>query len=199
MQREPVYGYGVVFRRDHRIHSIPDGQGGRRRLPINGGLPLRSVGYFGLALGVMLLLSKVWGIGFVVGLLPWPAFVVLPIGAAYALTQVEPDGRSALRYVATWVWHRLAPAEHVVGRPLRPVGRDSVYAPLVAIAADPAFASAALPSGVVHGPARITFRDPVWVQARRSGQHTARSRPARQGTLARAVELDVGEQLRVRP
>ena len=76
MQREPVYGYGVVFRRDHRIHSIPDGQGGRRRLPINGGLPLRSVGYFGLALGVMLLLSKLWVIGLVVGLLPWPAFIV---------------------------------------------------------------------------------------------------------------------------
>lgn len=202
MQREPIHGYGGVFRRDHRIYSIPDGKGGRKALPINGGVPIRAVGFFVATLLVVVVLARLPVIGWLLAMLPGAVrfslvYLALPGLVATALTQLEPDGRPALRFLATVVWHLLAPADRSAGRAIRGAGVTAIYEPVVVVAASPA--SCELAGGVICGPARIEFRDGVYLTTSRWGRHTARAvDDDGHATFARLVTLDVGEQLTVR-
>src|SRR5688500_5715586 len=107
-----VRSYRRVFRVDRRIYRVD-----RWALPIPGGVPLRGVGYFGLALGLVIVLGRVPGIGGLVGTLSAPVrYVIVPLLAAVLGTQAAPDGRVAHRFAADWLRLRLRSRRRSAGR-----------------------------------------------------------------------------------
>ena len=71
---------------------------------VPGGVPLRGVGYFALALGLMVLLGRVPGAGEAVGVLSAPLrYVIVPLAIAVLASQAAPDGRVAHRFAADWL------------------------------------------------------------------------------------------------
>lgn len=199
MQREILRGYGAVFRRDWRLYSIPDGKGGRKPLPFPSGLPMRTIGYFLATFAAIVVLTRLPGLGLLVRLLPWPiVYIGIPALVASGLTQLEPDGRPAVRWIATLLEHRLTPSTTSAGRPIRREREVAILEPVTAIAADTS--SPDLGRCRIHGPATITFTNPVVVTQRKSGRHTARptstkDTAADRSSLATDVELDPGERL----
>ena len=193
MDRDIIRGYGGLFRRDWRIYSIPDGKGQRQPLPIRGGLPMRSVGFFFAVLALVWLLTRLPVLSAIGAFLSWPVtFLVLPGAAAFALTQLEPDGRPAIRFLGTMLAHAITPASRSAGRPVRREGRVAILDHQVAVAVSP---SEAIGPAVVRGPAELEFRDPVAVHAGRRGRHRARGDAA---SDTRYIELDAGERLELR-
>jgi len=202
VQRETIRGYGGLFRRDWRIYSIPDGKGGRKPLPVTGGLPMRTILYFAVAWLIVFLLARLPVIGLPLTVFDWPIrFVAIPGIVAFVLTKADPDGRPAVRYLGSWAAHRLTARCRSAGRPVPVEGELAVYEPHVAIAPDSE--GPTLARGQIRGPARVEFRDPVLVAPlRRRGRYLARpftpglSRGERD-MVATTVELDAGETLEV--
>jgi hypothetical protein len=202
--RSTIRGYGPLFRRDWRIYSIPDGKGGRKPLPVTGGLPMRSLLYFAVTLGAVLVLAWLPVIGLAVNVFDWPIrLVAIPGIVAFVLTKAEPDGRPAVRYLESWLAHRVMARCRSAGRPVPAEGERAVYEPHVAIAPDGN--GPTLARGHIRGPARVEFRDPMLVAPRRRhGRYVARpftpglSRSERD-TVATTVELDAGETLELMP
>src|SRR5215212_3811978 len=117
--RAVIRGYGGLFRRDWRIYSIPDGRGGRRPLPVHGGVPVRAVGYFVAVAALSALVARLPVLGSFLEPLGWVMkYVGLPAVVAFGLTRIEPEGRPALRFLGGWVAHRLAPRCTSAGRPV---------------------------------------------------------------------------------
>jgi hypothetical protein len=132
-----IRGYGGLFRRDWRIYSIPDGRGGRRPLPVHGGVPVRAVGYFMAVAALAALGARVPVLGSLLEPLGWVMkYLGLPAVIAFALTRIEPEGRPALRFVAGRVTHRLAPRCTSAGRPIPADGDVSLSEVFVALAPD---------------------------------------------------------------
>lgn len=199
MQREYIRGYGGVFRRDWRIYSIPDGKGGRKPLPFHGGLPMRSIAYFFASMAVLWLLLRLPVLGLLTDVAPAPlVYLGIPGIIAFVLTQIEPDGRPALRFVGSTIAHYLSPQTTSAGRPIRSEGTVAVYEPVTAIAASPD--TTQLGPSRIHGPATVSFRDPVLITSHRRGRHNAVPQSSGgNGELATDVELEAGETLTVTP
>lgn len=210
MDRRPIYGYAQVFKRDWRLYSIPDGKHGRWPIPIAGGLPLRSLLYFGVTLVLMLLLDRVWIIGPILSTFSWPLqFLGVPVTVAILLTRLEPDGLSAVRFLSTTIASMLLPATTSAGRPVRPAGEPATLDELVAVAHD--LTDARLPHIVVRGPARIAFADEVHVVDRTDlgggrgrrvlaplrRRHSAHVAARRRSQPLTDVALAAGEQLTI--
>ena len=63
---------------DRRIYRVD-----RWALPVPGGVPLRGLGYFALALGAMIVLGRVPGVGELLGAVSAPVrYVIVPLAAA---------------------------------------------------------------------------------------------------------------------
>jgi hypothetical protein len=182
--RVTIRGYGGLFRRDWRIYSIPDGRGGRRPLPVHGGVPVRAVGYFAAAATIMTVAARLPLLGLMLEPLGWVMrYLALPGIAAFLLTRVEPEGRPAVRFLAGWIIHRIAPRSHSAGR--RVLGdRDVALAESRVAVAPPAQGSSAAGRRACEQ-ARSRFRAVV------SGRRVRRS----QRRTDRGAEPAVGEVL----
>ena len=114
-ERMIVRSYRRVFRVDRRIYRVD-----RWALPVPGGVPLRGVGYFALALGLMVLLGRLPGAGEAVGVLSAPLrYVIVPLAIAVLAMSGgagRPRGAPLRRGLAAAAAARPAP----LGGPPRP-------------------------------------------------------------------------------
>ncbi len=183
-----VRSYRRVFRIDRRIYRVD-----RWMLPVPGGVPLRGVGYFAVALAAILVLETLPVVGDALGAITAPLrYVVAPLAVAVLGAQVSPDGRSAHRFAAGWLGLRLRARRRSAGRCAPREGERVRWDGVIATSGDEH--SPVLRAGRVEGPAIVTFGVPVDVVLDRRGRRTARP----DGEVA-AVSLAVGERLEVRP
>jgi hypothetical protein len=184
-----IRSYRVCFRLERRIHRID-----RWRIPVPYGIPLRGIAYGAGGLAVVLLLSGMPLVGELLRLLhPALRLVVLPVGAAYLLTQLSIDGRPAHAAALAWLRLHVQPVRMASGRAL-PAARVEFVAP-VAIAVDQR--AARLRPAVVRGPAVVLLRYPARARIRGQTLRLTQSseRPMWRG---RRIDLRAGQRLRVR-
>src|SRR4030095_16987733 len=94
-----IRSYRRVFDVDRRIYRVD-----RWALPVPGGVPLRAVGYFAVAVLAVVILGAVRLRSELVGVLSAPLrYVVVPLAIAVLGTQAAPDGRTAHRFALDWV------------------------------------------------------------------------------------------------
>jgi hypothetical protein len=185
-----IRSYRRVFRVDRRIYRVD-----RWALPVPGGVPLRGVGYFAVALVAVLVLEALPVLGGVLGAVSVPLrYVVLPLSVAVLGAQASPDGRAAHRFAAAWVGLRLRARRRCSGRRVPREGESVEFSALVLMRGDEH--SPALRRGRVQGPATALFTVPVVVDRDWGGGLVARARP--DGEPATVVLSD-GERLEVRP
>jgi TcpE family len=185
-----VRSYRRVFRVDRRIYRVD-----RWALPVPGGVPLRGLGYFAVALVAILVLEALPVTGALVGAVTAPLrYVVAPLALAVLAAQASPDGRPAHRVARDWLALRLRARRCSAGRRVlregEPVRWDGV------VLTRPDEHSPILRPGRVHGPASVTFGPAVQVGRDRRGVLLVR--PSADGVVA-GIELAAGERLKVRP
>jgi hypothetical protein len=169
-ERLIVRSYRRVFRIDRRIYRVD-----RWALPVPGGVPLRGVGYFAVALGLVLISGELPVLGSLVGVLSPPVrYVVVPLAVAVLASQAVPDGRVAHRFAWDWVRLRLRARRRSAGRRVPVQGEPVPWAGVVATVWDEH--APRLHRARVSGPARVTFGVPVEL-GHRAGGVTARERP----------------------
>ncbi len=158
-ERQPkvVRSYHLVFRRRWRIYRVQNW-----RLPLPGGLELRSVGYWLACLAALALLARLPLVGLAVGALPASLrLLALPIAAAWALSRWEVDGRAPHRALAGLLGWWLRPRTLAGLRRCPAAG--SALVPLRQLAIGPDLTASSYPRGAVAGPARLLLRYPVRV------------------------------------
>ena len=184
-----VRSYRRVFEVDRRIYRVD-----RWALPVPGGVPLRGLGYFAVAVAAVAAAGALPGAGAVVGMLSAPLrFVVVPLAVAVLGTQVAPDGRVAHRFAWAWLCLRVRCRRRSAGRGVPLEGERVAWHGVVATRWDEH--AATLRGGRVRGPARVTFAVPVELAERR-GRVIARA--ARGGGAGDAVVVGAGQVLEVR-
>ena len=185
-----VRSYRRVFEVDRRIYRVD-----RWALPVPGGVPLRGLGYFAVALAAVAAAGALPGVGAVVGVLSAPLrFVVVPLAVAVLGTQVAPDGRVAHRFAWAWLCLRVRARRRSTGRGVPLEGEPVAWHGVVATRWDEH--AATLRRGRVRGPARVTFAVPVELAERR-GRVIARPAPTG-GAGGDAVVVGAGQVLEVR-
>jgi len=179
-----------VFRVDRRIYRVD-----RWALPVPGGVPLRGVGYFAVALASVLVLEALPVVGGVVGAVTAPLrYVVAPLAVAVLGAQASPDGRPAHRFARDWIALRIRSRRRSAGRRVPREGERVRWSGVVVTRADEH--SPTLRRGRVHGPASVAFAGRVRLGRDRRGGLVAR--PAFDGAVA-GVDVGDGEWLEVRP
>lgn len=188
-ERLIVRSYRRVFRIDRRIYRVD-----RWVLPIPGGIPLRGVCYFAVALGLVLLGGALPAIGSLLGALSPPLrYAIVPLTVAVLGTQAAPDGRSAHRFAADWLRLRLRTPRRSAGRTVPLEGDSVAWAGSMATVWDEH--APQLHRARLSGPVRVTFAVPVQLDHWRQGL-IARDRP--DGGGGAAVVLCGGQVLEVR-
>jgi hypothetical protein len=158
-----IRSFRVCFDLERRIHKID-----QWRVPLPYGLPLRSLAYFGVMVVVVLVLGNLPITGQLLGVLhPALRYLVLPAGAAYALTQWRIDGRLPHAAGRAWLRMRLEPTRVAGFRAAEGLGRVELGPVTLA----PDERSARLRRGVVEGPARVVVRYPSKMRARGRALH----------------------------
>ncbi len=189
-ERLIIRSYRRVFEVDRRIYRVD-----RWALPVPGGVPLRGVAYFAVALGLVLLLGRLPGFAELLDAVSAPLrYVVGPLLVAVLATQVAPDGRAAHRFARSWLALRVRSRRCSAGRPAPCEGEPVVWSGHLAMRWDAH--SPRLIRGVVRGPAKIEFARPIRLTDR-GGRLVARD--SRTGPGGDAVVLCGGERLEVRP
>lgn len=192
-----VRSYRRVFDVDRRIHRID-----RWVLPVPGGLPLRTLGYFVGTLLVVLILEGLPFVGDLIGALSPPMrYVLLPGAVAAVGSQVAPDGRSAHRYALSWVAFTLRARRRSAGRAVPLEGEAVPSGGVLALCADET--ATELRRGRVRGPARVELPESMALRRVRGGWEARPSddghRRDRGSTVTDAVDLERDELLEVRP
>src|SRR3954454_17408352 len=91
-----VRSYRRVFRVDRRIYRVD-----RWALPVPGGVPLRGLAYFALALAAVLVSQALPVIGGLIDVVSAPLrYLVAPLAVAVLMAQAAPDGRPAHAFAA---------------------------------------------------------------------------------------------------
>lgn len=160
-QPKVIRSYRLVFRRRWRLFRIQNW-----RIPLPGGLELRAVGYWLACMAALALADRLPGLALLLGSLP-PSlrFGVLPLAGAWALSNVEIDGRSPHRALAALVVWRLRPRSLAALRRCPGPGGLGFAEPRIIVAGD--LRTPTYPHGRLHGPARVLLRYPVAVRAER--------------------------------
>ncbi|MGH2948465.1 MAG: TcpE family conjugal transfer membrane protein [Solirubrobacteraceae bacterium] len=184
-----VRSYRRVFRVDRRIYRVD-----RWALPVPGGVPLRGLGYFAVALVAILVLEALPVTGALVGAMTAPLrYVVAPLAIAVLAAQASPDGRPAHRVARDWLALRLRARRHSAGRRVPREGERVHWDGVVLTRSDEH--SPTLRAGRIYGPASAAFAPAVRVVRNRRGLV---ARPVVDGAVA-GIELAAGERLEVRP
>jgi hypothetical protein len=185
-----VRSYRRVFEVDRRIYRVD-----RWALPVPGGIPLRGLGYFALALVTVVVAGALPGLGAALGVLSAPLrYVVVPLAVAVLGTQVAPDGRVAHRFAWEWLCLRVRARRRSAGRGVPLEGERVAWHGVVATCWDEH--APTLRRGRVRGPARVTFAVAVALAGRR-GRLIARPAPGG-GAGGDAVVLVADTVLEVR-
>ena len=160
--RKLVRSYRLVFRRRWRIFRIQNW-----RIPLPGGLELRLIGYWLACISAILIASALPYLGVVVCALP-PSLrlLALPIGAAWALSRWEVDGRPPHRALFGLFGWAIRPRQLAGLRRCSAVGTE--LAPLGELAVGPDLSAPRYPRGRLKGPVRVLLRYPVAVERFRS-------------------------------
>jgi TcpE family len=191
-ERLIVRSYRRVFEVDRRIYRVD-----RWALPVPGGVPLRGVGYFALALVAVVAAGVLPGLGGVVGALSAPLrYVVVPVAVAVLGTQAAPDGRVAHRFAWEWLCLRVRSRRRSAGRAVPLEGEPVAWRGVVATCWDEH--AAELRRGRIRGPVRVTFFEPVRLVGRRRGRLVARAPPGDGGTGDTVVVVGAEQVLEVR-
>ncbi|HEY8082528.1 MAG TPA: TcpE family conjugal transfer membrane protein [Solirubrobacterales bacterium] len=155
--RKVVRSYHLVFRGRWRIYRIQNW-----RVPLPGGLELRSIGYWLACLLAVVVLGRTPVVSAAMATLPESLrLVALPLIGAWALSRWEVDGRSphrALFGIVSW-W--LRPRAVAGLRRCPAVG--SVLTPVDRVTMAPDLYGPKYPRGRIVGPARMLLRYPVQV------------------------------------
>jgi hypothetical protein len=153
-----IRSYRLAFDLERRLFKVD-----RWRLPLAYGIALRSIGYGAGALAGAVALTRVPVAGVLLAAIPAPVrFVVLPLAAAYALTRVDLDGRSAHRAGLAWLRHLATPRRIVAFRRREP-SRRAIFGDLTLA---PDERGARYRRAQVRGPAVVVLRYPVRARAR---------------------------------
>jgi hypothetical protein len=185
-QTVPIQSFRVCFNLERRIHKID-----RWRLPLPYGLPLRSIGYFGVLLALILFAQQLPVIGAATGMLhPSLRYVAIPVGFASVLTRWRVDGRLPHRAGLAWLRHQTAPARVASFRAAPAPGPVQ----LAAIAFAPDERCARLRRGIVEGPANVVIR--YGAQLRPRGR-TLHVRPTGGRPLWRGKHVAIGKGQRL--
>jgi hypothetical protein len=111
-ERFIVRSYRRVFEVDRRLYRVD-----RWALPVPGGVPLRGLGYFALALLAVVLLGALPLVGGLLDGLGAPLrYVILPLGVAVLGTHAAPDGRPAHRFALAWLRLKVRSGRRCAGR-----------------------------------------------------------------------------------
>jgi hypothetical protein len=151
-----------------------------------------------IALGA-LVAAAMTAAGLVIGALDWPMrLVILPAVAATPLTQPSGDGRSAVRFLVSYLRTRIA-GRRWLGLPLPGTGSSRRLTLRVAVRPD--HRRPVLGRARVTGPCRIVLAEPVVI--RRRGRAT-RVRPVaaehrRRGVMVDSFAVGDGECVEVYP
>ena len=192
MDREAlqIRSYRVCFELERRIYRID-----RWRLPVSWGVPLRGVGYFVAALGLLLFARNLPVVGALLAPFPTPVkFCLLPIGIAYGLCAIRVDGRPAHSALLSVLRFHLGP-RHVAGFARCQAPGTVVRFGELALAPDER--GARLRRALVRGPARVLLRYPGAgrEQRRKLVIEQTSGRPMWRG---KTVALEPGQVLEVR-
>ncbi len=107
-----IRSYRRVFEVDRRLYRVD-----RWALPVPGGVPLRGLGYFALALVAVVLLGALPVVGALLAGLSAPVrYVIVPLAVAMLGTHAAPDGRAAHRFALAWLGLRLRSRRRLGGR-----------------------------------------------------------------------------------
>jgi TcpE family len=189
-ERLMIRSYRRVFEVDRRIYRVD-----RWALPVPGGVPLRGMAYFAVALGLVLLLGRLPGFGELLGAVSAPLrYVVGPFAVAVLATQATPDGRAAHRFARSWLGVRWRSRRCSAGRRVPREGEPVLWSGRLAVRWDAH--AARLIRGVAWGPARVVFARPVRL-AHRGGRLVAREDDA--AAAGQAVVLCDRQELELRP
>jgi hypothetical protein len=187
-ERLIVRSYRRVFRIDRRIYRVD-----RWALPVPGGVPLRGVGYFAAALGLVFICGELPVVGSLIAVLSPPVrYVIVPVAVAVLASQAAPDGRVAHRFALDWLRLRLRSRRRSAGRRVPLQGERVPWAGVVATVWDSR--APRLHRARVSGPARVTFAVPVELD-HRAGGVVARKRS--EGRRGDAVVIGGGVVLEV--
>jgi hypothetical protein len=139
--------------------------------------------------------------GWLLGMLDWPLrLIIVPALLATLATHATPDGRSAHRFVRSWLGLQLRPARRSLARPLPALDERRDVSGRMAVAPD--WRAPVLRRARLCGPARVVLTSPVSVRrasvARRRLIAKPCPSPAETGGV-HVVELAGGETLELRP
>lgn len=158
-QPKVIRSYRLVFRRRWRLFRIQNW-----RIPLPGGLELRALGYWLACASALAVAAQLPGLGLLIGALPASLrFGVLPLAGAWALSNLEIDGRSPHRALAALIAWRLRPRSLAAFRRCPRPGEPGFAEPRVRVAGD--LLAPSYPRGRLRGPARVMLRYPVAVRA----------------------------------
>ncbi len=158
-QPKVIRSYRLVFRRRWRLFRIQNW-----RIPLPGGLELRAVGYWLACMAALAIAARLPGLGLLLSALPASLhFGVLPLAGAWALCNLEIDGRSPHRALAALIAWRLRPRSLASFRRCPRAGELGFVEARITIAGD--LRAPTYPRGRLRGPARVLLRYPVTVRA----------------------------------
>jgi hypothetical protein len=158
-QPKVIRSYRLVFRRRWRLFRIQNW-----RIPLPGGLELRAVGYWLACMAALAGAARLPGLGLLLGALPASLrFGVLPLAGAWALSNVEIDGRSPHRGLAALIAWRLRPRSLAGLRRCPRAGELGFAETRITVAGD--LRTPTYPRGRLRGPAKLLLRYPVAVRA----------------------------------
>jgi hypothetical protein len=149
-----VRSYGLVFKIERKLFKID-----RWRLPLPGGLEIRAIVYGASILLGMLVLSRLPGIGLILGLLPAPLhWGLIPGGLTFVLLKLQIEGRAPHRVLASIIsWYfseRLIAGTNKADRPI-------AYSPIQTIWITPDWRASRYSPATIHGPTLVVCRYPI--------------------------------------
>lgn len=113
-----IPSFRLVFKIEHTLFRLGDW-----RIPLPYGLKLSTVGWATIALLVMLALSYTPLVGTVLGVAPWfVRYLMVPSVAAWAMTHLSLDGRSAPRFLRAQALYARQPRRIAAWRKVPAVG-----------------------------------------------------------------------------
>ncbi len=153
-RRVVIRSYALVFRMQRKLFKVD-----RWRLPLPGGLEVRSIVYAIVVLLIELIVSRLALIGPVTNKLPTPLhWVILPGVVVFVLVKLEVEGRPPHRVIASLVGWWVGP-KYFIG--LCPAVAPGVRVPIQTLYLTPDWRGSRYRPAEIDGPTTIVCRYPA--------------------------------------